>query len=160
MLESDVVELVRRLPGVQAVTPGPGSEAPEIAWGDTFFFYDPAGVGGAAQRMPFATIVTKDYGDFDDASDLDRPGVFRVSIGVGRATFEELFGHPPAAAADHLAEHDLTELDRLVPHPVYSAQGWVCVLNPGPRTSSQVEVLLAEAHRRAAEHYRRRGLGD
>ena len=42
--------------------------APEIAWGDTFFIYDPDRNLEGARRFPFATIVTKDYGDFDNAS--------------------------------------------------------------------------------------------
>ena len=42
--------------------------------------------------MPFATIVTKDYTGFDTASDLNRPGVFRLNVGVGRDTFRALFG--------------------------------------------------------------------
>ena len=39
--------------------------APEIAWGDTFFIYDPERNFEGTRRFPFATIVTKDYGDFD-----------------------------------------------------------------------------------------------
>ena len=30
----------------------------------------------ADHKFPFATIVTKDYGEFDCASNLNRPGVF------------------------------------------------------------------------------------
>jgi hypothetical protein len=36
------------------------SGAPEIAWGDTFFTYDPNRELEGARRFPFATIVTKD----------------------------------------------------------------------------------------------------
>jgi uncharacterized protein DUF6194 len=156
---AEVLELVQRLPGVRVVTASREGGAPEIAWGDSFFFYDPADVGGAAQRLPFATVVTKDYGDFDAASDLNRPGVFRVNVDAGHRAFEELFGYPPAAHAEHSADYDYAELDRVVPHPVYGPQGWVCVLNPGPRTRSQLESLLVDAHARAVEHYRRRGFG-
>ena len=35
--------------------------APEIAWGDTFFIYDPERSFEPQHRFPFATIVTKDY---------------------------------------------------------------------------------------------------
>jgi hypothetical protein len=37
------------------------SGAPEVAWGDSFFFYDPDGDAPTDRRMPFATIVTNDY---------------------------------------------------------------------------------------------------
>src|SRR5262245_49761961 len=100
--------------GVDVVTGTDG-----IAAGDTFFIYDPERNLEDRQRFPFATIVTKDYGDFDRASNLDRPGVFRLNIGVGRETFRSLFGQPGAAAD---AGHDFAALDRLMPHPVYAAQ--------------------------------------
>jgi hypothetical protein len=35
------------------------SGAPEIAWGDTFFIYDPRRKFEGARRFPFATIVIK-----------------------------------------------------------------------------------------------------
>ena len=39
-----------------------------IAAGDTFFSYDPNLDLEPQRRMPFATIVTKDYGEFDCSS--------------------------------------------------------------------------------------------
>ena len=84
----------------------------------------------------------------DQASDLNRPGVFRLNIGVSKSTFQSLFGAAPEA------EHDFTALDRLMPHPVYGKMYWVCVLNPGPATSDAVRGLLAEAY---AADMRRRG---
>ena len=38
-----------------------------------------------------------------------------------------------------------------MPHPVYAAQSWVCVLNPSDATFESLRPLLAEAHQRAAE---------
>jgi hypothetical protein len=116
--------------------------APEIAWGDTFFIYDPERNLEGAKRFPFATIVIKDYGDFDNASQLDRPGVFRLNIGVSKETHDSQF----AAGADH----DYTALDRLMPHPVYGQYHWVCVLNPSEATFETLKPLLREAYDRAA----------
>src|SRR5271155_4513358 len=65
--------------------------SPEIAWGDTFFFYSPGREIAADRKFPFATIVTKDYGEFDCASNLNRPGVFRLNVGVSKQTFASLF---------------------------------------------------------------------
>ncbi len=76
--------------GVEILRPNDGPGA-----GDTFIFYDPQRDLDPTHRLPFATIVTKDYGDFDNASQLSRPHVFRLNIGVGRETFRALFG-PPA----------------------------------------------------------------
>ena len=141
--------------GVDVVRPEAGSDAPEIAWGDTFFIYDPDRNLEPNRRFPFATIVTKDYGDFDRASNLNRPGVFRLNIGVGKDTYRALFGPqpaPPGASGVVDTGHDFTALDQLLPHPVYAPQSWVCVLNPGEATFQQtVRPLLAEAYDRAVK---------
>jgi hypothetical protein len=81
------------------------------------------------------------------------PGVSTVvAVEAGRTAFEELIGYPPAAQG--LTEHDYAELDRLLPHPVYAPQGWVCIVNPGERTEAQARELLAAAHERARRRYR------
>ena len=104
--------------------------------------------------MPFATIVTKDYPGFDTASDLNRPGVFRVNANAGRAMFEQLLGHPPAAHPAHQPDYDHTATDRLLPHPIYATQGWLSILNPGPATSALLRPLLTTAHTRAVQRDR------
>jgi hypothetical protein len=114
--------------------------------GDTF--YDPRRDRDPARRMPFATIVTKDYAGFDEASRLNRPGVFRLNIGVKRDTFRARFGTPVGGAATG-ADHDFAALDRLMPHPAYGEQWWVCVLNPSPETFDAVKPLLADAYAKA-----------
>jgi hypothetical protein len=157
MTEEEVIQFVRELPGVDTVTASEANGAPEATWGDTFFSYDPDGDTAADRKFPFATVVISDYPGFDTASDLNRPGVFRVNIAVGRDTYQELLGHPPAAHAQRQAGYDYATLDRLLPHPVYASQGWVSVVSPGEATTEQVRSLLAQAHSRAAErHHRRR----
>jgi hypothetical protein len=137
--------------GVEVVRPtdGPGA-------GDTFFIYDPQHNLDPKHRFPFATIVTKDYGDFDNASQLNRANVFRLNIGVSRDTFRAFLGHPPSAERDTSAGYDFAALDRLMPHPVYARQSWVCVLNPSPETFEAVKPLLAEAHSTVATRHARR----
>lgn len=131
--------------------------SPEVAWVDSFFFYDPDRTLPPDRRFPFATIVTKDYGDFDSASNLNRHGVFRLNIGISRETYQASFGtEQPRAVADDNGErgYDFTTLDQLLPHPVYGRQYWVCVLNPSVATfQNVVQPLLAEAHDRAASTY-------
>jgi hypothetical protein len=106
--------------------------------------------------MPFATLVSKDYGDFDHASQLDRPGVFRLNLGVSRDTFRALFGPLPSAEPGRSTTDDFAALDRLLPHPVYGPQSWVCVLNPSPETFEAVKPLLAEAYSRAVTRHHHR----
>ncbi len=96
--------------GVDVVVGTREAGSPEIAWGDTFFIYDPNRDLSDTRRFPFATIVTKDYGDFDNASNLDRPGVFRLNIGISKETYAKLF--------DSEEQFDFAAIDRLMPHPV------------------------------------------
>src|SRR5690242_21855398 len=77
--------------GVDVVVASKENGAPEMAWGDSFFIYDPNRDLEETRRFPFATIVTQDYGEFDNRSDLNRPGVFRLNIGVTKETFQKLF---------------------------------------------------------------------
>jgi hypothetical protein len=153
--EDEILHFVGGLPGVVVVTASEANAAPEVAWGDSFFFYDPDDTP-ADRRMPFATLVTQDYEGFDTASNLDRDGVFRLNIAVGRMRFQELIGYPPAAHPEHASGIDFAALDRLLPHPAYAAQAWVSILNPGPATATQARALLAEGHARALKHHARR----
>jgi len=103
--------------------------------------------------------VTKDYGDFDRASNLNRPGVFRLNIGVNKDTYRSLFGpQPPLPGASSVVDtgHDFTAVDQLMPHPVYAPQSWVCVLNPSEATFQAVRPLLAEAYELALRRYAKR----
>jgi hypothetical protein len=152
VIEHDVIEFVSGLPGVTVVTAGADNGAPEVAWGDSFFYYEPDGPGN--RKLPFATIVTNDYDGFDTASKLSRPGVFRLNIAVGRVRFEELLGYPPAGHREHHDSIDYSELDRVLPNPVYATQSWISILNPGRRTAEQARALLRDAHARAAERDR------
>jgi hypothetical protein len=111
------------------------------AW---FFSLDPE------KHFPnYATIVTND--DHDQASDLERPGVFRLNLGVDKATYEGFsFGTDP----------DYTALDRVLPHPVYAAQRYISILNPSWSTWDETVVpLIAIAHDRLAAQRARHGLG-
>ena len=110
--------------------------------GNSFFFYDPE------QKFPFATLVTNDL--YDSASNLNRPSVFRLNIGIGKQTYRELFGEQRLSSdVEALADsgYDFTALDQILPHPVYGRMYWVAVLSPSATTfQTQVQPLLAEAY--------------
>ncbi len=98
----------------------------------------------------FATLVTSD--EYDQFSDLSRPGVYRLNIGLTRKTFESRFSTD--------AQHDYTAIDRLMPHPEYSRQRWASVLNPSPITFEQVvKPLLREAYELEQARMERRKRG-
>jgi hypothetical protein len=148
MTHASIVELLTGWDGVLVLTPSPGDGSPEIAWGDTFFYYAPDGVVPTAVQ-PFATIVTKDYPG-DASSNLDREGVYRVNIHPSRASFEEW-------AAD---DADPAEPDRIVRHPVYGDLGWLAAVTPAERSLATVRELLREAYDAdRARYLRRRSAG-
>ena len=156
MTEDEIIRFAAGLPGVEVLTASESNGAPPIAWGDSFLFYNPDRDVPADKRFPFATIVTKDYGGFDEASKLDREGVFRLNVSVGRQRFQELIGYSPAEHPGHAADFDYAAIDKVLPHPAYAKQAWVSILKPGTRTSEQARALISEAQRRAAVRHRPR----
>ena len=156
MTEEEVLDLFRSLPGTNVVTASEGSGAPQGSWGDSFAIYDPERGLPPARQQPFATVVVQDFPGWDVASGLEREGVFRVNIGVGNRRYEELLGHAPAQHADRPDVYDYAAFDVLLPHPQYAAQGWVAVVNPGPRTDDLVRRLVTDAHAAAVARWERR----
>ncbi|MFI6028194.1 DUF6194 family protein [Amycolatopsis magusensis] len=152
MKPDEIIGYVDGLDGVLTVRPGPGDDSPELAWGDTFFFYAPDGVM-PVNTQPFATIVTKNYPG-DEESRLDRADTFRVNVNAGKDNFREWTGHThretPAEDVDHSAA------DTLFAHPVYGSAGWLAVVNPGPRTEAPTRELLRTAYELAKARYQRR----
>ena len=136
-----------------------------VASGDSFFFYNPDTNIPPDHKFPFITLVTSDIND--QFSNLKRPEVFRLNIGVGKETFRSLFGTPKlppygdsALASDTTASdygYDFTALDQLMPHPVYGRMYWACTLNPSAETfATKVQPLLAEAYEMAVSKYERK----
>ncbi len=134
-----------------------------VASGDSFFFYNPDRNVPPDHRFPFVTIVTSDIND--QFSNLNRPSVFRLNIGIGKQTFRSLFGDPSLlpSVKDSVTEsgkkssdYDFTVLDQLMPHPVYGRMAWVCVLNPSNETfETNVRQLLTEAYDLAVSKHKR-----
>jgi hypothetical protein len=148
MTQDEVIEYVtRELEGTLVVVASEENGAPEVAWGDTFFFYDPDDITLPEKRFPYATIVINDYPGFDEASNLKRIGVYRVNMWVSGETYER------QTSADDVSAIHYTVLDKVIPHPVYGPQSWLSVLNPGLVTEGKVKDLLAEAHDRARNRY-------
>jgi hypothetical protein len=151
MSMDQILNALRGLDGVLELAPEPGSDAPEIAWGDHFFYYAPdSQVPQGVQ--PYATIVTKDYPD-DTLSGLNPEGRWRLNIHVGQAKFIELIGAEPR----HVTPlGDYSEADTVLPHPVYARQGWIAIVNPAAKTTSTALELLRDAHESARRRATRR----
>ena len=99
----------------------------------------------------FATIVWQD--DFDEGAVsrlTERPGVYRVNVGVDREAFSRL--------VDGATEPDYAAFDRFLPHPVYAKQRWISILNPSHATArEELMPLIGMAHDRlVAQRLRQR----
>ncbi|MCG3208639.1 MAG: hypothetical protein FOGNACKC_02251 [Anaerolineae bacterium] len=135
MNESSVVDYITKtFPGVETTT----------AFGYTFFFYS------SERNLPFATLISSDQ-DYDCISNLNRPGVFRLNIGISKQTFQSLFG----TAKVDINGYDFTALDVIMPHPDYAPQHFICVLSPSETTFERICSLLAEAYEIAVRRYTR-----
>lgn len=153
MTQDEIRALLGSNASVFVQVAGEGDGSPEIAWGDTFFHVRDS--SGEPRKMPFATIVTKDYAGFDSESDLNRGGLYRLNIETGREKFEALFGFKPGEFENHRDRFDFTSLDRLFPHPLYGSSGWVSIINPDAGRTAEIGALLRfsleRALRRAAD---------
>jgi Family of unknown function (DUF6194) len=128
---------------------------PSTGLGDFFFIYDPDRDLPPNRQLPFATLVTGD--NYDHVSNLSRPSVYRLNIGISKKSYLSLFGSiAPRPGPDGIIDsgHDYTALDQLMPHPVYGRMNWVCILNPSDATfRSVVQPLLAEAYEIAVRNH-------
>ncbi len=99
----------------------------------------------------FATIASTGN-EYEKISNLDRPGVYRLNIGVSRDTFQAMFGKGKI----DVSAYDFTALDIIMPHPDYSSQHFICVLSPSEATFEQIRPLLAEAYDITKNRYNKR----
>ena len=60
----------------------------------SFFWF---AAGDEKKRLPFLTLLTRD--EYDVASRLSRPGVYRLNVPLSPRQYRECFGSPPAPQA-------------------------------------------------------------
>lgn len=112
------------------------------AYRERSFFYNPD--NSLPKGIYFTTIKESD-GPNDKASNLDREGIYRLSIGIGKKYYQNLFGNIPTRPAKGGIinyDFDFTELDVLMPHPIYAWLGWVAINNPTANNTDTVKYLL------------------
>lgn len=117
----------------------------DVNLGYTFFFYKDD------HMHAFATIASTGN-EYEKISALDRPGVYRLNVGLRRETFHSMFGQGKV----DLHPYDFTALDTIMPHPEYSSQFFICVLSPSEATFEKIHAMLAEAYDVAVKRYNKR----
>lgn len=140
MNESEVIDyIMKTFPEVETLN----------NYGYDMFFYK------SDRKLSFATLISSDY-EYDNVSNLNRPGVFRLNIGVSKQTFQSLFGKDEVNVKDY----DFTALDVIMPHPEYAQYHFICVLSPSDTTFEKIHSLLAEAYCIAARRYTSQNKSD
>ena len=147
MNQQEITDFLLALGHVTVLVASEANGSPPQAWGDTFYFI--TDTDGEAQKMPFSTIVTQDYKGFDEASQLDRDGLFRLNADLGKEQFQEIFGYLPADHQSQHDEYDYTAVDTLFPHPVYAKHAWASIINPSDKSVAKTKEILLAAHQRA-----------
>lgn len=133
---------------------------PKSSWGETSLFYNP---GKALPNGVYFCTIKEKNGENDKSSALDRAGIFRVSIGINKSSYERLFGlKPPRPAKGGIINtgHDFTALNTLMPHPIYGWMNWVQILNPSEAVFSEILPLIEEAHASAVVKFNKKILAS
>jgi hypothetical protein len=121
-------------------------QLPEVTSANSFgyilFFY------GEERMTPFVSIADSDN-DYDNVSNLNREGVFRLNIGVNVKSYQLLFPNVRE-------EVDYCQLNVFMPHPYYSAQNFICILNPSGSELDRTMGFIQEAYEIAKGRYERK----
>ncbi len=128
MKQAEYEQFIMQLPRVQR----------EHQHGNVLFFV------GDDHLVPFVSIATKDQ-DFDNVSQLNRPGAFRINIGISKATYAALIGDAAGNPVDY------TQVNTFLPHPHYAPYNFICITQPAGDKTARTMELIAEAHAIASE---------
>ncbi|VEP14263.1 conserved hypothetical protein [Hyella patelloides LEGE 07179] len=122
---------------------------PVNSWGERSYFVNPK--MKLKRGSYFATVKSKD-GENDKASYLNRPGVFRLNIGLTPEKYEEMFGlRPLRPVKSGVVEgnFDFQALNIFIPHPVYGWCGWIAINNPDEDNFEKSKEYLDVAYKKA-----------
>lgn len=129
---------------------------PLNSWGERSFFLNP---GNKLKRGTyFATIKNQD-GEHDQASNLNREGIFRLNIGISKNAYLSLFHTLPKRPNKGCViegNFNFQQINQILPHPIYAWMGWVCILNPDEKNFEQCKLLLEDAYNKALQTTRKK----
>jgi hypothetical protein len=126
------------------------------SWGETALFYNP---DHALPNGVYFGTVKEQNGENDQASRLERPGVFRFNVGIGTEAYTRRFGPKPTRPPKGqvvATGHDFSSLDMVLPHPIYAWMGWICILSPSKASLEGLWPEIEAAYRLARQKFQRR----
>ena len=124
------------------------------AWGEKSLFYNPG--NSRPNGTYFLTIKEKD-GDNDQASNLNRDGIFRINFGINEKSFLALFNNKPARPKKGEiidGNYNFTATNILTPHPIYGWMKWVSILNPSRESFENIWPLINESYNAAVGKFK------
>jgi len=123
-------------------------------WGETGIFYNPQML--LTKGIYLLTFKEKD-GKNDQSSNLDRSeDLFRLNLGISKQSFIKLFGNIPSRpSAGNVVEmdYDFSEINKIMPHPIYSWMAWACVISPSRDTFNSLLPLIDEGYQMCLKKY-------
>lgn len=126
------------------------------SWGERGIFYN---LDKKLKRGIYVLTVKEKDGDNDKGSNLDREGVYRMNLGVRKKAFSDMFGSVPKRPDKGCVvdmDYDFTEVNKVLPHPVYAWMSWICVLNPTKDSFEALKPLIRKAYEYAKEKFAKR----
>ena len=129
---------------------------PTAYYSERSLFYNPG--SSAPLGVIFASLKDHD-GPNDKSSNLTRPGVYRFAFQMPATRYADHFGAPPPRPPKGgVVEYpfDPSELDRVLPHPIYAWMRWVQVLCPSRSTFDSLQPALDESLDSVRAKWRRR----
>lgn len=126
------------------------------AYGETTFFYNPDNY--LKNGVYFCTIKESD-GPNDKSSKLDREGTYRISTGITKEKYLQLFKEIPKRPLKGKiieGDFDFSEENVILPHPIYGWMSWISVLTPTDETFEEYLSLIDVSYEKAKENYAKR----
>ncbi len=138
------------------ITEGYGGVVCKQAYGETTFFYNPGNV--LKNGVYFCTIKEND-GPNDKSSRLCREGVYRISTGITKSKYVELFGAVPSRPEKGGVieyDSDFSLCDVILPHPIYGWMSWVSLNSPSESVFEEFLKLIDISYEKAVNKFRKR----
>tara|TARA_B100000749_G_scaffold280259_1_gene275706 strand:+ start:64096 stop:64554 length:459 start_codon:yes stop_codon:yes gene_type:complete len=125
-------------------------------WGERGLFYNP---GNKLPKGVYLMTFKEKDGPNDNASAIDRGGLFRLNLGISKASFLDLFGEiPERPRAGEIVNtgHNFKEINSIMPHPVYGWMCWIAILNPGKENFERLKPYIQDSLESARIKFRQR----
>jgi hypothetical protein len=94
-------------------------------------------------------LSKKIMGDNDKSSELDRPGIYRLRIGISKESYDRQFCPRPKRPCKGSivgTGHHSAEVNVLMSNPIYECMSWMHVLSPEKSIFESIFPLIAEAY--------------